>query len=135
MRTLLLLALFASALADSKLQATQNSEDIWFGNCNMVLERDSETRVVGFGVTLQPSGARCDASNFTFPSPEFKCGDSGYSFSLVKLPEFYSRYSIQISHLVETGNLLRGNITFGAVGPLPWIREQFGATANGTLRS
>ena len=103
MRTLPLLALFASALADSKLQATHNSEDIWFGNCNMVLERDSETRVVGFGVTLQPSGARCDAFNFTFPSPEFKCGDSGYNFSLVKLPEFYSRYSIQISHLIETG--------------------------------
>lgn len=102
-RILPLLALFVSALAESKLQETQKSEDVWFGNCNMVLERDSETRVVGFGVTLQPSGARCDASNFTLPSPQFQCGDSGYSFSLVKLSEFYSRYTIQISHLVETG--------------------------------
>ena len=103
MRILPLLALFGSALANSKSQTIQNSEDIWFGDSAMGLERDSETGVVGFGVTLQPSGARCDAFNFTFPSPEFKCGDSGYSFSLVKLPEFYSRYSIQISHLVETG--------------------------------
>ena len=103
MRILPLLALFASALADSKSQTTQKSEDIWFGDSSMLLDRDLETRVVGFGVTLQPSGARCDAANFTFPSPEFKCGDSGYSFSLAKFPEFYSRFSIQVSHQVETG--------------------------------
>jgi hypothetical protein len=103
MRISPLLALFASALADSKSQTTQNIEDIWFGNSHMLLERDSETQVVAFGVTLQPSGAACDATNFTFPSPEFRCSDSGYSFSLLKFPEFYSRYSIHISHLVENG--------------------------------
>jgi len=109
-----LVALFASALAHPKLQTTQNSEDIWFENSNMVLERDSETQVVGFGVTLQPSGARCDASNFAFPSPEFKCGNSGYSVSLFKIPEFYSRFIIEISHLVETGYVK------GTRGSLDW---------------
>jgi len=103
--TLPLLPLFVSATAAAPTLAnpTQPSEEIWFSNCAMSLERGSETQVVGFGVTLQPSGARCDAANFSFPSPEFRCGESGYSFSLVKIPEFYSRYVMSISHVVETG--------------------------------
>jgi len=96
-------------------------------------------------------GARCDAANFTLPSPELKCGGSGYTFALVKIPEFYARFTIRISHYIEDGYVrspvverkvqivddvirvvLAGNITFGTVGQIPWIRDQFGS-ANGTL--
>ena len=129
-----LFPLFGVSLAAPVSRARQESENIWFNNSGMVLDHNLDTYVVGFGVTLQPAGVRCDASNFNFPSPEFKCGDSGYSFSLEKVPEFYSRYVIHISHVLGSGNVLVGHITFGAVGPLPWIRDQFG-TANGTLVS
>jgi len=103
MQMLSLLALSVTALAVSTTQAIQQSEDIWFNDRNMLLEQDSETQVTTFSVTLQPSETRCDASNCSFPSLEFKCGDNGYSFSLVKIPEFYSRNIIQISHVVGSG--------------------------------
>jgi hypothetical protein len=102
MRTLTALALASSAVGLAVPSAIA-SEDIFFSNAAMVLDRDSETKVVGFGVTLQPSSVRCDAANFTFPSPEFKCGDSAYTIALDKVPDFYVRFTIRISHRIEDG--------------------------------
>lgn len=98
-----LLTLASTALALLNLHPAIVSEDVYFDNAGMTIDRDSEAKIVGFSVTLRPSNVGCTAENFTTPSPEFKCGGSSYKFVLDKVPEYYSRYTIRISHLIEDG--------------------------------
>ena len=99
MHALSLLALAGTALAVPLSQ----SESVWFNNCEIVLDHDIDTSVVGIQFTLRPAGVVCAASNFILPSPAFNCGGSGYSFSISKTDGYYSRYTIRISHATESG--------------------------------
>jgi len=98
-----LLALTSAALALPESPQATSSEFISLKNVGMVLDRDSETKIVGFSLTLIPSLVQCDAANFTLPSPKLKCGDSSYTFALYKIPEYYSRFVVELSHSVENG--------------------------------
>lgn len=103
MHALLLLALASAAVAVPLAQASPKSENVWFNNCEIVLDHNIDTKVVGMRFTLRPAGAVCDAANFTLPSPVFDCGDSDYSFSIKKTEGYYSRYTVHISHAAESG--------------------------------
>ena len=103
MRLSTLLAFVSAALSAPVGQQGEETEDVWFVGGHMGLARDSETFVVGISFTLEPSMALCTASNFTMPSSTFKCGDSDYSFSLTKVPEMYSRYTVHISRTFKSG--------------------------------
>jgi hypothetical protein len=98
-----LLALAGASMALPNSPAAVGSEYISIGQAGMVLDRNVDTKIESFSVSLMPSAVQCIAANFTLPSPEFKCGDSSYAFALQKVPEYYSRYNIQISHFVEDG--------------------------------
>ncbi|KAH6637317.1 hypothetical protein F5144DRAFT_647447 [Chaetomium tenue] len=132
MHALSLLAVASTALAAPLGQSALDSESISFNDCEIVLDHDIDTSVVGIQFTIKPAGAVCAASNFTFPSPVFNCGDSAYSFSVDKTAGYYSRYTVWISHETESGGALQGELSFGTNGPIPWLHDQIG-TATGTL--
>jgi hypothetical protein len=109
-----LLALTSAALALPEQPQAISSEFISLKNAGMVLDRDSETKIAGFSLTLMPSLVRCDAENFTLPSPKLKCGDSGYTFALYKISENYNRFVLELSHSVENGYVNPKDMTRGS---------------------
>lgn len=98
MHVLSLFVLVVPVLATPVVQTGQQYEPVSFNNCELVLDHNVDTYVVGMRFTLEPANVACAASNFSMPSPTFSCADIGYAFSINKTEGYYSRYTVRISH-------------------------------------